>query len=109
LPVTTYCWTENKLAEISSSLKQPGQIQKKITANQNQLSSQLTWLKTAILEQLPQVALVAESLERQQSHKTSIRNHMMLIMIRWNPEHRRLPEDSGSIWNQPIIGLFSEQ
>jgi len=28
LPVTTYCWTENKLAEISSSLRQPEQIQK---------------------------------------------------------------------------------
>jgi len=28
LPVTTYCSTENKLAEISSSLRQPEQIQK---------------------------------------------------------------------------------
>jgi len=27
-PVTTYYWTENKLAEISSSLRQPEQIQK---------------------------------------------------------------------------------
>jgi len=28
LPVTTYCCTENKLAEISSSLRQPEQILK---------------------------------------------------------------------------------
>jgi len=28
LPVTTYCCTENKLAEISSSPRQPEQIQK---------------------------------------------------------------------------------
>jgi len=28
LPVTTYCWTENKLAEISSSLRQSELIQK---------------------------------------------------------------------------------
>jgi len=28
LPVTTYCCIENKLAEISSSLRQPEQIQK---------------------------------------------------------------------------------
>ena len=28
LPVTTYCCTENKLAEISSGLRQPEQIQK---------------------------------------------------------------------------------
>jgi len=28
LPVTTYCCTENKVAEISSSLRQPEQIQK---------------------------------------------------------------------------------
>jgi len=28
LPVTTYCCTENKLAEISSSMRQPEQIQK---------------------------------------------------------------------------------
>jgi len=28
LPVTTYCCTENKLAKISSSLRQPEQIQK---------------------------------------------------------------------------------
>jgi len=35
LPVATYCCTENKLAEISSSLRQPEQIQKKMTANRN--------------------------------------------------------------------------
>jgi len=28
LPVTTYCWTEDKLAEISSSPRQPELIQK---------------------------------------------------------------------------------
>jgi len=48
------------------------------------------------------------SLKRQQSHKTSSRNHMMLITIRGNSEHRRLPEGAGSIWNQPITRWFNK-
>jgi len=37
------------------------------------------------------------SLKRQQSNKTSSRNHMMLITTRGNPKHRQLPEGAGSI------------
>jgi len=48
LPVTPRHCTENKLVEISSSLKQPEQIQKNY--NQSKLViRQLTWLQTTIL------------------------------------------------------------
>jgi len=30
MPVTTYCWTENKLAEISSSLRQSELIKNRL-------------------------------------------------------------------------------
>ena len=64
LLVATYYCTENKLAERFASLKQPGQIQKGITANQNSLLSQL------ILKEI--------SLKRQQvtrlNHKTVTRH-----------------------------------
>jgi len=60
-PVTTHCWTENKLAEISSSLRQSELIQK-VTANQNWLLSQLTRLKTTSLERPPQVTIKTTSL-----------------------------------------------
>jgi len=53
LPATTYCWTENKLAEISSSMRQSELNKKRITANQNWSLSQLAWLKTAILGHWP--------------------------------------------------------
>jgi len=49
LPVTTYYCTENKLAERFASLKQPGQIQKGSTANQNSFLNQLI-LKEASLK-----------------------------------------------------------
>jgi len=42
LPAKIYYCTENKHAEKPATLKQPEQIQKKITANQNGSFSQLT-------------------------------------------------------------------
>jgi len=69
LPVTTYYCTENKLAERFASLKQPGQIQKGTTANQNSLLSQLILKKTSIKTS------ASHKTESQDSHKTQAKSH----------------------------------
>jgi len=65
LPVTTYYCTKNKLAEISSSLRQPEQIQKDYSQSKLVIkSADLT--ENSYPRTLPQVTPVTTSSKRQQ-------------------------------------------
>jgi len=78
LPVTTYYCTENKLAEMSSGLRQPEQIQKDYS------QSKLVIKSAELTENSYPKTLTSShpSDNVSRSHKTSSRNHMMPITTR---------------------------
>jgi len=78
LPGTSYCCTENKLAEISSSLRQPEQIQK-------DYSQSKLMIKSADLTENGNPRTLTSGYP---SDNVS-RNHMRLIMTRKRCRNRR--------------------
>ena len=66
LPVTTYCWTENKPAEISSGLRQPEQIQKDYSQS-----------KPIIKSADPKDSVIKTSAKSQDESQDTCKNHMM--------------------------------
>ena len=89
LPVTTYYCTENKLAEIPSSLRQPEQIQKDYSQSKLIIrSADLTdngYPRTLTSSQPSDNVIKNVS----RSHKTSSGNQMRLIMTRKRWRNRR--------------------
>jgi len=85
LPVTTYCCTENKLAEISSSLRQPEQIQKDYS--QSKLIIKSDDLTENSYPRTLTSSYPSDNVSR--SHKTSSRNHVRLITTRKRWRNRR--------------------
>jgi len=116
LPVTTYCQTENKLAEISSSLRQSELIQK-------DYSQSKLIIKSADLTEDGYPRTLNSCNPSDNVIKTSAKVTRQAAEITWgwsrlgndngiergNPKHRRLPEGAGSIWNQPITRRFNKQ
>jgi len=95
LPVTTYCRTENKLAEISSSLRQSELIQK-------DYSQSKLIIKSADLTEdgYPRTLTSSRPSDNvSRSHKTSSRNHMKLITTRKRWRNRKgKPQAPTTTW-----------
>jgi len=74
LPVTTHCWTENKLADISSSLRQSELIQKDYSQS-----------KLIIKSTDPKDNVIKTSAKSQDESQDTSEITWCLITIRWNP------------------------
>ena len=100
LPVTTHCWTENKLAEISSSLRQSELIQKDYIQSKLIKSADLTenGYPTTTTSSHPKHNVIKTPAKSQDKTQDTSENHMMPDHDQVKPRAPRTTRRFGSNW-----------